>query len=66
LDPHLPAIPWYDSIISLKKLELTLIKKKNGLIGTTWTSELAWLIMNDCNYEEAARVPLSVRSPNIE
>jgi len=34
--------------------------------GTTWTSELAWLIMNDCNYEEAARVPLSVRSPNIE
>nr|CAH0104486.1 unnamed protein product [Daphnia galeata] len=34
--------------------------------GTTWTSELAWLIMNDCNFEEAARVPLTVRSPNID
>nr|CAH0101805.1 unnamed protein product [Daphnia galeata] len=21
--------------------------------GTTWTSELTWLIMNDCNFEEA-------------
>jgi hypothetical protein len=34
--------------------------------GTTWTSELAWLIMNDCNFQEAARVPLTIRSPNIE
>ncbi|XP_046448153.1 sulfotransferase 1 family member D1-like isoform X7 [Daphnia pulex] len=34
--------------------------------GTTWTSELAWLIMNDCNFQEAARVPLTVRSPNID
>ncbi|XP_057376850.1 sulfotransferase 1C3-like [Daphnia carinata] len=34
--------------------------------GTTWTSELAWLIMNDCNFEEANTVPLTVRSPNID
>ena len=34
--------------------------------GTTWTSELAWLIMNDCNFEAANKIPLTVRSPNIE
>ena len=34
--------------------------------GTTWTSELAWLIMNDCNFEAANTIPLTVRSPNIE
>lgn len=34
--------------------------------GTTWTSELAWLIVNDCNFEEAARVPLTVRAPNTD
>ncbi len=34
--------------------------------GTTWTSELTWLIMNDCNFEEANKVPLTIRSPNIE
>jgi hypothetical protein len=35
------------------------------LQGTTWTSELTWLIMNDCNFEEAARVGLPIRSPNL-
>lgn len=34
--------------------------------GMTWTSELAWLIMNDCNFSEALEVPLSVRSPTVE
>ncbi|XP_046448149.1 sulfotransferase 1B1-like isoform X3 [Daphnia pulex] len=34
--------------------------------GTTWTSELTWLIMNDCNFEEAARVGQPIRSPNLD
>lgn len=34
--------------------------------GMTWTSELAWLIMNDCNFSEALEVPLSVRSPTVD
>ncbi|EFX82193.1 hypothetical protein DAPPUDRAFT_195649 [Daphnia pulex] len=34
--------------------------------GTTWTSELTWLIMNDCNFEEANKVPLTIRSPNLD
>lgn len=34
--------------------------------GTTWTSELAWLIMNDCNFKEATKVPLTYRSPNVD
>nr|CAH0103320.1 unnamed protein product [Daphnia galeata] len=34
--------------------------------GTTWTSELTWLIMNDCNFEEANKIPLTIRSPNID
>lgn len=38
----------------------------NFLIGTTWTSELAWLIMNNCDFEGAAKVGLPIRSPNLE
>nr|CAH0102985.1 unnamed protein product [Daphnia galeata] len=34
--------------------------------GTTWTSELLWLLKNDCNFETAAKMPLFVRAPFLE
>lgn len=34
--------------------------------GTTWTQELVWMIANDLNYAEAARHPLTKRSPFFE
>ena len=34
--------------------------------GTTWTSELLWLLKNDCNFEIAAKMPLFVRAPFLE
>lgn len=33
--------------------------------GTTWTQEMVWMIMNDCN-QEAAKKPLIFRSPFLE
>ncbi len=36
------------------------------LTGTTWTSELLWLLMNDCDTEKAAQTPLTFRTPFIE
>lgn len=30
--------------------------------GTTWTSELLWLLVNNCNLNQATQVPLSVRT----
>nr|CAI5832060.1 unnamed protein product [Callosobruchus analis] len=34
--------------------------------GTTWTQEMVWLIVNDLNYDAAARVPLTERFPFLE
>uniref|UniRef100_A0A0P5S7S9 Sulfotransferase sult n=1 Tax=Daphnia magna TaxID=35525 RepID=A0A0P5S7S9_9CRUS len=34
--------------------------------GTTWTSELIWLMMNDCNFDVANQIPLTIRAPNID
>ena len=31
--------------------------------GTTWTSEMLWLLVNDCNYELAKQEPLMARAP---
>lgn len=34
--------------------------------GTTWTQELVWLIVNDCNFEKAKKTDLNIRSPYME
>ncbi|XP_046448178.1 sulfotransferase 1B1-like isoform X1 [Daphnia pulex] len=34
--------------------------------GTTWTSELLWLLKNDCNFETAAKIQLHSRAPFLE
>ncbi|XP_046448183.1 sulfotransferase 1E1-like [Daphnia pulex] len=34
--------------------------------GTTWTSELLWLVMNNCDTEKATSTPLFLRAPFIE
>jgi hypothetical protein len=36
------------------------------LSGTTWTSELLWLLMNNCDTEKATSTPLFLRAPFIE
>ena len=33
------------------------------LLGTTWTSELLWLLANDCDFERAKQMPLIARTP---
>ncbi|XP_049795530.1 luciferin sulfotransferase-like [Schistocerca nitens] len=34
--------------------------------GTTWSQELLWLLMNNCDVEQAKRVPLIQRFPYLE
>jgi len=34
--------------------------------GTTWTQELVWLLVNNCNKEAAAKINLNTRSPFLE
>ncbi|KAI9563465.1 hypothetical protein GHT06_010928 [Daphnia sinensis] len=34
--------------------------------GTTWTSELLWLLKNDCDTDTAAKIPLHARAPFLE
>ena len=34
--------------------------------GTTWTQELAWLVQNNCNFDEARFIPLDTRFPFID
>ncbi|GAB0097110.1 hypothetical protein DMENIID0001_127090 [Sergentomyia squamirostris] len=34
--------------------------------GTTWTQEMVWLLMNDCDYKAAEETKLQVRFPFIE
>lgn len=34
--------------------------------GTTWMQELLWLVMHDCNFDEALKEHLEVRSPFME
>ncbi|KAH8272950.1 hypothetical protein KR018_012514 [Drosophila ironensis] len=34
--------------------------------GTTWMQELVWLLLNDCNFEEALAKDLELRSPFME
>ena len=36
------------------------------LIGTTWTQELVWLLINNCDTEAAKRTPIDLRSPFLE
>jgi hypothetical protein len=36
------------------------------LSGTTWVSELVWLVMNNCDTEKAVATPLYARTPMIE
>jgi hypothetical protein len=36
------------------------------LSGTTWVSELVWLVMNNCDAEKAAATPLYARTSMIE
>jgi hypothetical protein len=35
------------------------------LSGTTWVSELVWLVMNNCDAEKAAATPLYARTSGI-
>lgn len=35
-------------------------------LGTTWTQELVWLIVNGCDTEKAKQIPLQMRSPYLE
>lgn len=34
--------------------------------GTTWTQELVWMVVNNCNAEAARNNPLFIRSPFLE
>ncbi|KAL5293295.1 hypothetical protein ACFFRR_011830 [Megaselia abdita] len=34
--------------------------------GTTWTQEMAWLIMNNMDFEQAKKIDLETRSPFLE
>jgi len=34
--------------------------------GTTWMQELAWLVVNKCDFETAKSVDLTLRSPFLE
>ncbi|KAK4006023.1 hypothetical protein OUZ56_011150 [Daphnia magna] len=34
--------------------------------GTTWTQELVWMVVNNCNAEAARKSPLFIRSPFLE
>ncbi len=43
-----------------------LIGDSNLLSGTTWTSELLWLVMNNFDTEKATSTPLIARAPFIE
>ena len=33
--------------------------------GTTWTQEMVWLILNDCDFQGAKKT-LNIRSPFLE
>ncbi|XP_045029307.1 sulfotransferase 1E1 isoform X1 [Daphnia magna] len=34
--------------------------------GTTWTQEMVWMLLNDCNAELAKTTPLTIRAPFLE
>lgn len=34
-------------------------------LGTTWTQDLVWLLMNNCDFERS-KIPLVIRSPFLE
>lgn len=34
--------------------------------GTTWMQELTWLVLNQCDFETAKNVDLTIRSPFLE
>ncbi|EFX63192.1 hypothetical protein DAPPUDRAFT_268909 [Daphnia pulex] len=34
--------------------------------GTTWTQEMVWMLINDCDAELAKQTPLTVRAPFLE
>lgn len=36
------------------------------LEGTTWTSEMLWLVMNNFDTEKAKGIPLTTRAPFLE
>lgn len=35
-------------------------------LGTTWTQELVWMIVNNCDFETSSKIPLTYRSPFLE
>lgn len=45
---------WNDEII-----------KFESKLGTTWTQDLVWLLMNNCDFERS-KIPLVIRSPFLE
>jgi len=42
------------------------VSKVQLLTGTTWTQEMAWLLLNDLDYETAKNVLQTERSPFLE
>ena len=34
--------------------------------GTTWTQEMVWMLINNCDAELAKQKPLTVRAPFLE
>lgn len=34
--------------------------------GTTWTQELVWMVVNNCDEATAASIPLALRAPFLE
>lgn len=43
-----------------------VLKFNMNFLGTTVTSELVWLIVNNMNYNEAVRMHLTERVPFLE
>ena len=35
-------------------------------LGTTWTQELVWMVVNNCDKETGKNIPLMKRSPFLE
>lgn len=35
-------------------------------VGTTWMQELAWMVVNQCDFEKSKNLQLGIRSPFLE
>lgn len=52
--------------VSLTKNSNNELDKRSSNEGTTWTQEMVWLIVNNCDVITAADVPLQMRAPFLE